>query len=172
MFVRKLNTRWCKNPTYNHGSLDLIVMTSKGKQQFHTLLAGYFVTFGKFMGNPICHANVNRICFSRANIPSLNSPQGFIGFAAPNQGGTIPQKWYTEKNGCMTLYDYMIPSLPAKKILKITILSKNEPTGTAHVSTTSLQNFWIFWISHEKKQRPQHALALRVLRSITKNMAV
>ena len=79
-----------------------------------------------------------RICFSRANIPSLNSPQGFIGFAAPNQGGTIPEKWYTEKNGCMTLYDYMIPSLPAKKIFKIKILSKNEPTGTTHVSTTSL----------------------------------
>ena len=41
-----------QNPTYNHGSLDLIVMNSKGKEQFPPLLAGDFDTSGKFKEIP------------------------------------------------------------------------------------------------------------------------
>jgi len=128
-------------------------MISKGKQQFHTLLAGYFVTFGKFIGNPICHANVNRICLKGPTFQVLTHPKDLSVLQPQTKAGLYQRSGILKKNGCMTLYDYMIPSLPAKKILKITILSKNEPTGTAHVKHhITVPNFWIFWISHGKKK--------------------
>lgn len=175
MFVQKLKTRWCETQFVYHGSLDLIdliVMISKGKQQFHTLLAGYFVTFGKFMGNPICHANVNRICLKGPTFQVLTHPKDLSVLQPQTKARLYQRSGILKKMGVwlrMTIWYHLYQP---RKYSKVTILSKNEPTGTAHVSTTSLPNFWIFWISHENKKRRQHALARRVLRSIQKNMAV